>query len=416
MINRPSWLRLASMAWLLASCVSSPGSSNVISSASPIVATLKVETATPRPTTPVATATESAATNIPIPTATPIERQAMTTATDTDYQAGFAIISAENVARLSFISKIELSSPAWSMATSPTGADAAVGMSNGALALLQLPNSDASSPHLAMLNDTDGDQPVMSIAYSSSGRSIAASTLAEDQTRIVDSASGLTFDALPFSSKAIAFSVDESTVYYDKQSQVVRRTFNQGELGQPVVFGDGKDGIVCSMAYSPLSSMLIVGYCDFRIEGWLDDGAAVPQRQYLIDNMSDFECESNSCGWVQFNHVRLSLDGRHFLSVIRDDRVGIWDALTGEQVTVLEHEPAPASKMPEDAAFSPDGRLAYVVAGDRIYAFDANSGELLTEVVVPGVDFLLTLGASSDGRFLYVTDDTPALSIWAVKP
>lgn len=391
MFYRPSWFRVAAMALLLGSCVSSPGSDNPTPSRGPVSSTREVETASPRPATPVATATEFTATNTPLPTAAPTEHQVVATATETAYQTGYSIISAENVARLSVISKTELPSPAWSMAVSPTGVDAAVGMSNGALALFRLPSSEETSPRLAIVNDTAGDQPVMSIAYSRSGRSIAASILAEDQTRIVNSSSGLTWDALPFSPKAIAFSADESTVYYDKQSRVVRRTFNHGELGQPVLFGDGKEGIVCSMAYSPLSSMLIVGYCDFRIEGWLDDGAAVPQRQYLIDNLRDFECESNSCGWVQFNQVRLSLDGRRFLSVIRDDRVGVWDALTGKQVAVLEHEPASESIMPEDATFSPDGRLAYVVAGDRIFAFDANSGALLTELVAPDVNFLLRL-------------------------
>jgi WD40 repeat protein len=106
--------------------------------------------------------------------------------------------------------------------------------------------------------------------------------------------------------------------------------------------------------------------------------------------------------------ARFSPDGSQIVSGGADRSVRIWDAQTGEQLTVISGHNARVLS----TAWSPDGATVSSVAfGDPVVVWDAASGNELANLSVQFVEKLTTHAWSSD-RYLIAGDDYGSVPVW----
>ncbi len=96
-----------------------------------------------------------------------------------------------------------------------------------------------------------------------------------------------------------------------------------------------------------------------------------------------------------------------------DGTTRLWNAYSGQQMSVYETE----IYQPPDfarASFSPDGKKVITIAGNRVQAWDSNTGKQL--VVLKGHDAQITHAAfSPDGqRGLLLTSFDHTTRLWDV--
>ena len=108
--------------------------------------------------------------------------------------------------------------------------------------------------------------------------------------------------------------------------------------------------------------------------------------------------------------VAYDSDGKRLVTASEDGTARIWDAVTGDELIVLEgHEGAV-----KDAAFSPDGQLVATASADRtVIIWDAVTGEQLRSVQHQGP--VNSIAFSPNGHRLVTSSDDATTRVWNVS-
>lgn len=107
--------------------------------------------------------------------------------------------------------------------------------------------------------------------------------------------------------------------------------------------------------------------------------------------------------------VKLSPSGNYFTSTDDEDRVIVWDAVTGDQVFNTE----PVRDLSPDRVFSPDERLLVIADGRVIMVWDVTTGELLAELEGHR-DRIWLLEFTPDGKTLVSSSLNVTWRMWQV--
>lgn len=168
---------------------------------------------------------------------------------------------------------------------------------------------------------------------------------------------------------------------------------------------------VCSPALAQDSGKLATGYCDYTVAVW--DITQNYALAYTLNNVREFECESQSCGWWQFNRVKISPHGDLLASVIRDARIPIWDLTTGQRIATIE----PTGKdqvFPGDLAFGDDGTILATSKPNGIFMHDATSGQIIKSMPAGKDTTSENLEFSPDGKLLISSDSDGKIQVWGI--
>ena len=144
---------------------------------------------------------------------------------------------------------------------------------------------------------------------------------------------------------------------------------------------DGHSGTITCARFSPNGMLLVTGSSDGTVREWeVESGKFLTSLEHpqLIRNIS------------------ISPDSRRVATVCEDGLVRIWDLVTGRIILpVLKHkvdDRFAALDPPEWVGFSPDGRRLFTAGTQRLFLWDASTGES----VVPPFEYGLFLKVSPE--------------------
>jgi WD40 repeat protein len=281
------------------------------------------------------------------------------------------------------------SGPVWSVALSPDGDSAAMGIDDGAVKIWDTHTGEIR----ATLNGRGG--PVWAIAYSPDGKFLAAGStdkklhvwnLAKDEE------SNAWSHLAPV--RSIAFSKDGTKLAVGCRDGTV--SIWDFPTGSKPIITEAHNGEIVSIAFSPDGKTVASGSGDSRIKLW--DAANGKERLTLRGHVSGVLA------------VAFSPDGKTLASGGWDKKIHLWDTASGNELTPLPGH----SQDIWSIAFSPNGKYLATGSEDRTArVWDVTTGK---EVAVfdRHMATVYTVAFSKDGKTLATGGRDGSIKLWDV--
>jgi WD40 repeat protein len=166
--------------------------------------------------------------------------------------------------------------------------------------------------------------------------------------------------------------------------------------GRAEAFLRGHAGAISSLAYSPDGQTLATGAHDGTVRLW--DPVTGHERAVLRGSPGPVE-------------LSFSPEGRR-LAASTGERIYLWDAITGQTVADLGHHDVPPGTPGPPFCFDPTGRRLISGRRNEVCSWDAATGKLVTVMHRFGSP-VYALASSPDGkRFAAAARDDPVARLW----
>ncbi|PSK83067.1 WD domain G-beta repeat uncharacterized protein [Murinocardiopsis flavida] len=284
---------------------------------------------------------------------------------------------------------------------------------------------------------TGHDRPVMSVAFSPKGTTLATAS-GDGTARLWDTESGAATTTLTGHDepvRAVAFDPDGTTLATGGADHATR-LWNT-DSGKEIHALEGHESTVYTVAFSPDGDLLATGGGDTVMlwdpdtgkeaatltghGSWVEAVAFSPDGSTLASAGNDktvklWDTETGAETTTLTGHsdlvgaVAFSPDGDLLATGSSDNTVKLWDPATGEETTTLKAH----GSWVDAVAFSPDGStLATAGNDDTVKLWDPATGEETTTLATPD-DPVTSVAFSSDGSTLATAGRDNTVKLWDV--